>query len=483
MSTTTDRPFPLLGLAAAAGVLGDQLLRAWPPGLGAALWLVSIAGVALFLLPRWHDASFPRETRRLLALAIVLGATLAWRDSPLLDLVGVGAFAATLLLAGAATAGSGLFRTGLAAACLIAARGVGQVLAAPFVLARASTHRLGGTGRRGVRVGLAVLRGLLIALPVLAVFGALLGSADAIFKDLALDFLDLDLLRLASHVGLIVLAGAVAAGLLVLVLDGTSLERHPLARPAPPRERGIEVCVVLGLVDLLFAGFVAVQFTYLFGGSERIRTVPDLTYAEYARHGFFELVAVAALSLPLLLLFDWVLRASSRLGRRLFRGLAVVQIALLFVVLASAFARMDAYQEVYGLTELRFYVTAFLLWLALVLVWCGVTVLSGRRERFLSGVFLSGALAVLALNAVSPDAFIARVNVERLAQGKGFDAEYAVTLGADAAPVLWGALEKMARLDRRQVENHLLREYGDPERDDWRALSWGLWRARVAIRP
>ena len=75
-----------------------------------------------------------------------------------------------------------------------------------------------------------------------------------------------------------------------------------------PRLGAVELNVVVTILDLLFLAFVIVQFRYLFGGRDLVQQSANLTYAEYARHGFFELVAVAALTLPLLLLGDWLLR-------------------------------------------------------------------------------------------------------------------------------------------------------------------------------
>jgi hypothetical protein len=51
----------------------------------------------------------------------------------------------------------------------------------------------------------------------------------------------------------------------------------------------VELSIVLGLLDILFLAFVLVQFRYLFGGAELVRVSTSLTYAEYARRGFFEL--------------------------------------------------------------------------------------------------------------------------------------------------------------------------------------------------
>jgi hypothetical protein len=73
-------------------------------------------------------------------------------------------------------------------------------------------------------------------------------------------------------------------------------------------------------------------------------------------------------------------------------------------------------------------------WLAVVLVWFLLTVLRGRRDRFAFGALLSAFAAVLLINAMNPDALIARTNLQRLEEGKRFDACYLTTLSADAAP-------------------------------------------------
>src|SRR5205823_3431807 len=76
----------------------------------------------------------------------------------------------------------------------------------------------------------------------------------------------------------------------------------PLAGRGPLVSIGrIELVVVLGALDALFLAFVLVQFRYFFGGANLVETSATLTYSEYARRGFFELVYVAALVLPTLL--------------------------------------------------------------------------------------------------------------------------------------------------------------------------------------
>ena len=80
---------------------------------------------------------------------------------------------------------------------------------------------------------------------------------------------------------------------------------------------------MLGLTDALFAAFVTIQAAYLFGGRDTLAR-SGMTYAEYARRGFFELVAVAVLTLALVLVLDWITVRSGKRQQWLFRGLAAV---------------------------------------------------------------------------------------------------------------------------------------------------------------
>src|SRR5262249_40205161 len=146
--------------------------------------------------------------------------------------------------------------------------------------------------------------------------------------------------------------------------------------PRPRYRLGfVEVATALALLDLLFLAFVLVQFRYFFGGAVVVESSPRLTYAQYARPGFFGLVTVAALALPLLLLAHALIRDARPAQVRLFCALAGALVALLFVIMVSAVQRMRLYQREYGLTELRVYTTAFMGWLAAVFLWFCATVL------------------------------------------------------------------------------------------------------------
>jgi hypothetical protein len=262
-----------------------------------------------------------------------------------------------------------------------------------------------------------------------------------------------------------------SAGLLRDLLANREDDRVMSPRATSPRIGATEVTIALGAVNLLFLAFVLVQLRFLFGGSGLVEQRVGLTYAEYARHGFFELVVVAVLVLPLLLAVDAVLRGTPRQVRTV-RGLAAALLALLGVVMASALDRLWLYQQQFGLTELRIYATGVVLWLALVFVWLAVTVLRGRRHLFATGAVVLGFAATLSLNVLDPDALIARTNVER----PRADVAYLTGLSDDALPTLLALLPRLDPDLRRPLARALLARTNERESP----LSWNLSRRRAA---
>jgi hypothetical protein len=318
----------------------------------------------------------------------------------------------------------------------------------------------------------------------LLLFGTLLVAADAIFERLIIEVFGFDLAEVFSHLALICFFAWTTAGLLWAGLMARVPENLAIPRPRVLSLGIVEVGIVLGLLDLLFLTFVVIQVRYLFGGAGRVATTAGLTYAEYARRGFFELVTVTALALPLLLIAHWLLRTETRAHERLFKALAGIMVVLLFAVVASALQRMYLYQQEFGLTELRLYTTIFMVWISVVLLWFVLTVLRARREGFAFGALLAGFAAIFAINVMNPDALIASTNIDRMEDGKRFDAYYLTTLSADAVPVLVESLPEIGdtRLWKDYTVEQAVVDRWDARQADWRTWNLGRWRARQLVR-
>jgi hypothetical protein len=456
------------------GVLGDALLRVVPWGINATLWTAALVAVVVLLAGR--HAAFAGAGRWLLLPLLLFSLAFVWRDSPALTMLNVLALLVALSLVVLRAQGGRILLAGIMEyimGSLIAgvntAVGLLPLLIGEMQWKEVLNHRVSGRA-------LAVLRGLLLALPVLVIFGGLFVAADAVFEGMARRVLHVNFATLFSHTFLSVFFAWIVAGFLRGLLVGREREFATSWRPPIFSLGIIETGIVLGLLNLLLLLFVLVQLRYLFGGAALVGVTPGLTYSAYARRGFFELVAAAALVLPLLLLAHWLLRKENPVHERVFCGLAGVQILLLFVVMASALQRLRLYQSEYGLTEQRVYPTAFLGWLAVVFVWFALTVLRGQRQRFAFGAMVAGYLLLAVLHFLSPEALVVRVNAARAAAGRSFDVRYAVSLSADAVPELISALPSLNPQDRCTVADHILRRWSSPD-GNWR--TWSLARARA----
>ncbi|QYO65634.1 DUF4173 domain-containing protein [Leptolyngbya sp. 7M] len=223
----------------------------------------------------------------------------------------------------------------------------------------------------------------------------------------------------------------------------------------------VETLIILGTLNVLFVSFVVFQLPYLFGGFEFVQNTPDLKLADFARRGFGELVAVSFLVLPVLLLSHWLLRRDDTKNELVFRVLAGIQIILLFVIMASAMQRLVLLtgELGYGWTTVRFYPMVVMIWLAVVFVWFGWTVLRGQRNNFAWGALWSAILILGAANLMNPHHFIARKNIQLMQQGREFDAYYHSTLSDDAIPVLMQAFPEMRPEDKCSLGSGLHYRY------------------------
>ncbi|MBI2926883.1 MAG: DUF4173 domain-containing protein [Verrucomicrobia bacterium] len=452
------------------GALGDALLRATPWGINVPLWTGLLVMVILGFAFA-HRLALSSKAAWLTIPIFASACGILWRDSLVLNGLSFLALCVSLALA------SWYARRGRVVVGALSEQLWRLLLAVFNVVIGLVPFGAGGIAWPGPppegrwRPARAAGVGVLLAVPLLLLFGSLFMSADAVFNKLVRDAVRIDFSSLLSHLLVTtVCAWGVAGYLHGLLVKEKSAER-PLTVAQFCSLGRVEINVALGLLNLLFLVFIVVQLRYLFGGAHLIEVTPGLTYAEYARRGFFELVAVAVLALPLLLAADWLLATA---GKKLFRVQATVLVVMLGVVMASAVQRMRLYQEAFGQTELRLYVTAFMGWLAVVFVCFSTTVLRGRREHFAFPSLVAGFLAIVELHVLNPDDVIARTNLQRAQAGRPFDANYVSALSADAFPALLNALPNLKLEDQRLVAGRL-RRWQSKQTDDWR--TWNRSRA------
>ena len=455
-----DHTFPR-GLAAGilcVSLLAAILLPGHRPGLATVLVAAAVAGLLLTQKrPRpGHDALTGLLALALISLCVIRDAT--WVLIPALTL-GLG------LASLAASGGTSWTHVGagLSKLSLYLPAGVVNVWRplAPSI------------PRQGGRLA---LRGAMMGAGLLALFGFLFASADAAFAHLAADVLtpalSADLLTARLYAFGFVLASA--GSLAFIALD----RRADPAEVPPPPSRGFhpwEWSVALALLNALFALFVVLQIAVLFGGRPHVVQTAGLTYAQYARQGFFQLVAVAALVLMVVAAANrWAIVGSAR-KRRYLKGLLGLLCVLTLVILASALKRLDLYEDTFGLTRLRISVHATILWLGAILLAVLISGLIGGRWLPRTVVYVSAAV-VLGLGLINPDARIAEQNVDRYNRTGKIDTTYLSSLSTDAV----AELTHLPGPERTCVLSQI--EERTPDRESWLSFNTSRSSSRPILK-
>lgn len=291
--------------------------------------------------------------------------------------------------------------------------------------------------------GLELLIGGIIAVPVLAIVLSLLISADAVFADMFGSigdwFMSLNIGSAVWNVFKTIICA------LVLFSAVYSLRHHHVRGPSScepdaesaSKEPGgaLAFATVLVLLDIVYAVFVAIQIAFLFGGAETAAISGG--YAEYARSGFFQLVAVAAINLAAVLTTCTFGFRMTEKKRPVLRGLAFLLLAMTCVILASAVWRMFLYISVYGLSLLR----AMTLWGMLVIAVSLIVaaVKTAKPDTSFFPLFFAFTLSTwIIFNYINIDARIADYNVNAYLDGRleEIDVDYLRGLSPDVKPAL-----------------------------------------------
>lgn len=311
-----------------------------------------------------------------------------------------------------------------------------------------------------------ILWGLMMAAPVLILVLMLLTSSDAVFSRLLLDrftFLkDLRIDQFISHAVLTAIPALYFFGYLWSLKYERAAEDTP--SPIPKNLEPVSALTVLSVLCAVYLLFTLVQFTYLYSTSASLPA--GLTYAGYARRGFFELLAAAVVNIAVILALAVKAKDSSlRLCRALKTGNSVLTVFTLNL-LVSAFYRMHLYETAYGFTELRLFVQFFMVFLAVslaaLLVW-----IWKQEFPLLKTVLIAAVTVYLALNFVNVDRLIAHNNLERYRQTQQLDTYHLSQLSVDAWPEI-AAAGLPPGISKRLADDFRMNQYPSVEdHDHW----------------
>ena len=313
------------------------------------------------------------------------------------------------------------------------------------------------------------LRGSALGAAALLPFTLLFLSADAAFAGFAGDLPLPSPTSLPARVGTLALILAASLGLgLAARVRSESWEL-----PTSHRLAAVEWVIPLALLNTLFLTFVGVQFAVLFGGHDRVLRTSGLTYAEYARSGFWQLLVVAALTCVVTATAWRFAEVNTRRDGIVLRFLLGAILCLTLVVILSAIHRLRLYEDAFGLTRLRLLAESFALWLGALLLLVGASgALASLRARATPAAVILTAAGLIAFSLANPDGRIAERNIDRWEATGRLDQDYLAELSADAVP----AMVELPLPERRWA-TMVLRDKLGPS-DPWSSANLSRTRAR-----
>ncbi len=461
----------ILITALIAGVVGDLLLRGgnmWR--LGFAIWIIGLVASVIVL-----DRSGSRERKLMLVGIVVAALGLVLRDAPMLYAIDF----LSLLCMGVLVVWHGSGQT-FADLSIVEAVRAGALAAANTlagavrVLSRSAAERAPDrpdTGRTR-----ALLIGVVLTVPPLAVVTLLLMSSDKVFEGLLQRIAN----SLTSDLFVIVLIAWISAGWLSAatgdVLGAT------VQVPTSPRLRFATIAVPLYSLVALLTLFLVTQTRVLFGGAEFLRQTEGLTVANYARDGFFQLILAAGIVLGTLVVAEWLLLSDAR-ARRQYHIAGAILLGLVTALLVSAAARVGIYVQIFGHSVDRIFACAAIIWVLATLVTCAMTTLRNRPLRFASTIVQVTIVWVVLMNVVNPEALVVRLNIARAVAGAPFDAQYHAHLSADVVSSLLSHAVQLPTAECQAVRTELSRAWNARQTPSvtkdshWRGLSLPLARA------
>lgn len=273
-----------------------------------------------------------------------------------------------------------------------------------------------------------ILLGIIVGVPMVIILASLLSEADMVFENMFEQFLDnymnpwvICQIIFKMAVGTIGIYSLICGAAVKNMKEDVKDKRN--AQPVA----AISCMAIIAVVYLIFCG---VQIIYLFLGQG---TLPDgVTYSDYARQGFFQLLTVALINLVMVLCCIKYFKRS-----RILNGILLVICLCTYIMIGSAVYRMLLYVGQYQLTFLRIFVLWFLAMLSILMI--GVTVIIYRNEfPLFKHCLVTITVFYLIFAWMRPDYVIASYNVAHMTDENRYETVQYLTghLSADAAPVI-----------------------------------------------
>lgn len=324
-------------------------------------------------------------------------------------------------------------------------------------------------GKKGKGIMLYVIIGLCFSIPLFFIVWLLLMSADMVFLNMTENLFDaLDIGNVFGVLFTVVLMFFMTYCIMAYLCKRTFSEQYK-ERVRFDAVIGITVMLPITLLYLVFSG---VQIFCLFLGNINLE---NYTYAEYAREGFFQLLAVCIINLILVLIGHAYFKEN-----RVLKVVMTVMSLCTYVMIASSAYRMILYIRHYYLTFLRVFVLWSLVVLFILLTGVIISIFKQKFPLFRYSMVVV-TVCYLMLSFAHPDYWIAKCNVANMGSERStfFDTDayedyrYLTHLSPDAAPAFAQLFAEQGFAFDKKMQNVSHGDFFGGSRAD--EESWGYY--------
>ncbi|MBU3191987.1 DUF4173 domain-containing protein [Clostridium bowmanii] len=326
-----------------------------------------------------------------------------------------------------------------------------------------------------------ILKGLVISIPLLIVILVLLTSADMVFKNYITNFSfglgDISLGKITGHLLVIIIVFIILFSYIWSFKydfnEGVSNKKNLQWEP-------VTVLTIIFMINVVYLLFSIVQFSYLYGGGSNF--LPQkFTYSEYARKGFFELVAVTLINFTILLSSMKFIKRDNKKINSISSVFLTLLVAFTFNMLFSAHYKMSLYEQTYGFTYLRIFVHIFMFMLfmlfivALIGIW--------NRKMPLNKILIVIVLSMYVfVNYINVDKIIAKNNIDIYYQTQKIDVQYLKNLSYDAIPEIVKLRDDPNKDVAKEVSSYLDDVENELRSDhSWYEFNYSKYRAKSVL--
>ncbi len=341
----------------------------------------------------------------------------------------------------------------------------------------------GTKDEKGKRLFFRIMLGVIICIPLLAIILSLLSSADLAFEGVMKNLTDFIGASIWEYLGKFML-GFMAAIPLFGAFFAFRYKSGKGSVKIPDIAGKLDHVIaytVLSIVNAVYFFFLFVQFNYMFLAF-RGELPGGFIYSDYARRGFFELVAIAAINLGILTVFYlFTARKENKLSKVLKTYLLTLSF-ITVVIIASAISKMVMYMQVFGLTQLRVYTSWFMVLIGVLFMLAIVKIISRKFNAVkIICIFFTGWF--LALNFAGIDAMIVKYNIAKSEQDKSvsLDVNMFGSLSDSMVPEAIGLLDNGDVVVRQNTKTILTARYDKLKEKKWQSMNLAVIEANKLL--